>query len=274
MYIQGNRQYEYHVKTYGHPSKFGFKDVIPTWKADKFDPDHLMQLYKKAGAKYFCSMGVHHDNFDLWKSTHQPRWNAVAIGAEEGHRRAVGRKPPQKQGLRFAVSEHLAPSYNWFSTSHTQRQDRPARRRALRRRRSRLRRSLSRIADGLSATAQRIRTIARRRIPGSSTTSSASRTWSTTTSPTCSTPMAASSSRNTAWRWWRTSTTRAPRCHGGRVRSRLHQQDAERLRDRNLRARSGARRRRRHSGQPLADRHLHRRLALQQGSEVQDRPSA
>src|ERR1022692_4114158 len=40
MYIEGNRQYEYHVKTYGHPSKFGFKDVIPTWRADKFDPEH------------------------------------------------------------------------------------------------------------------------------------------------------------------------------------------------------------------------------------------
>jgi alpha-L-fucosidase len=66
MYIQGNRQYEYHVKTYGHPTKVGYKDVIPIWKADKFDPDHLLGLYKKAGTKYFCSMAVHHDGFDLW----------------------------------------------------------------------------------------------------------------------------------------------------------------------------------------------------------------
>src|SRR5690349_12530200 len=117
MYIQGQRQYDYHVKTYGHPTKFGFKDVIPTWKADQFDADHLMQLYKKAGAKYFCSMGVHHDGFDLWKSTHQPRWNAVAAGPKKD---VVGlfKKAAQKQGLRFAVSEHLGPSYNWFSTSH------------------------------------------------------------------------------------------------------------------------------------------------------------
>jgi alpha-L-fucosidase len=118
MYIQGHRQYEYHVKTYGHPTKFGFKDVVPTWKADKFDPDHLLQLYKKAGAKYFCSMAVHHDGFDLWKSEHQPRWNAVAAGPKKD---IVGlfRKATAKQGLRFAVSEHLAPSYHWFSTSHT-----------------------------------------------------------------------------------------------------------------------------------------------------------
>jgi alpha-L-fucosidase len=118
MYIQGERQYEYHVKTYGHPSKVGFKDVIATWKADKFDPDHLMQLYKQAGAKYFCSMGVHHDNFDLWNSKYQPRWNAVAAGPKKD---IVGlfRKAALRQGLKFAVSEHLSNSYNWFATSHT-----------------------------------------------------------------------------------------------------------------------------------------------------------
>jgi alpha-L-fucosidase len=117
MYIQGHKQYKYHVATYGHPSKVGFKDVIATWKGDRFDPEHLMQLYRKAGAKYFCSMGVHHDNFDLWHSKHQPRWNAVAAGLKKD---VVGlfRQAALKQGLKFAVSEHLSNSYNWFSTSH------------------------------------------------------------------------------------------------------------------------------------------------------------
>ena len=72
MYLEGSRQYKYHVEKYGHPSKFGFKDIIPTWKAERFDPAHLMSLYKKAGAKYFVSMGVHHDNFDLWNSRYHP----------------------------------------------------------------------------------------------------------------------------------------------------------------------------------------------------------
>jgi alpha-L-fucosidase len=117
MYIQGHKQYEYHVKTYGHPTRVGYKDVIPIWKADKFDPDHLLGLYKKAGAKYFCSMAVHHDGFDLWNSKHQPRWNSVALGPK---RDIVGgfKKAAEKHGLRFGVSEHLAPSYHWFSTSH------------------------------------------------------------------------------------------------------------------------------------------------------------
>lgn len=117
MYMQGSRQYEYHVKTYGHPSKVGFKDVIATWKADKFDPEYLMQLYVKAGAKYFCTMGVHHDNFDLWKSVYQPKWNAVASGPRKD---IVGlwKRAAAKHGLRFAISEHLSNSYNWFATSH------------------------------------------------------------------------------------------------------------------------------------------------------------
>ena len=102
--------------TYGHPSKFGFKDIIPTWKAEKFDPDHLMDLYKKAGAKYFMSMGVHHDNFDLWNSKHT-RWNAVNMGPKKD---IVGlfRKAALKHGLKFGVSEHLWISYNWFGVSH------------------------------------------------------------------------------------------------------------------------------------------------------------
>jgi alpha-L-fucosidase len=116
MYIQGQWQYEHHVKTYGHPTKFGFKDIIPTWKADKFDADYLMSLYKQAGAKYFVSMGVHHDNFDLWDSKHT-RWNSVRMGPRKD---IVGlfRRAAVKHGLRFGVSEHLAMSYKWFSVSH------------------------------------------------------------------------------------------------------------------------------------------------------------
>ncbi|MBI4874868.1 MAG: alpha-L-fucosidase [Acidobacteria bacterium] len=116
MYIEGHRQYKYHVKKYGHPSKFGFKDVIPTWKAEKFDAEALMALYRKAGAKYFVSMGVHHDNFDLWNSRHNP-WNAVKMGPKKDIL-GLFRKAAQRQGLKFGVSEHLGVSYNWFQTSH------------------------------------------------------------------------------------------------------------------------------------------------------------
>ncbi|MGH2644218.1 MAG: alpha-L-fucosidase, partial [Chitinophagaceae bacterium] len=122
-YMQGSRQYEYHVKKYGHPSKFGFKDIIPTWKAERFDPDYLVGLYKNAGAKYFVSMGVHHDNFDLLNSKYT-RWNAVNMGPK---RDIVGefQQAAKKHGLRFGVSDHLWISWKWFSTSHGSDQEGP-----------------------------------------------------------------------------------------------------------------------------------------------------
>jgi alpha-L-fucosidase len=117
MYMQGSAQYMYHCETFGHPTKVGFKDLIPMFKGDRFDPDHLIDLYARAGAKYFFSMGVHHDNFDMWNSKYQPRWNAVATGPKKD---IVGmwKVAARKRGLYFGVSEHLSNSFDWFSTSH------------------------------------------------------------------------------------------------------------------------------------------------------------
>jgi alpha-L-fucosidase len=111
-----NPDYTDHLERYGHPSKFGYKDIIPLWKAEKWDPEQLMALYKKAGAKYFVSMGSHHDNFFLWDSKIH-RWNAVNMGPKKD---VVGlwQKAAQKEGLRFGVSEHLGASFTWFQTSH------------------------------------------------------------------------------------------------------------------------------------------------------------
>ncbi len=116
MYEEGNKHYKYHLEHYGHPSEFGYKDIIPLWKAEKWDPDRLMALYKKAGARYFVSMGTHHDNFFLWNSKLHS-WNAVNMGPK---RDVVGdwQKAAQKLGLRFGVSEHLGASFTWFQSSH------------------------------------------------------------------------------------------------------------------------------------------------------------
>jgi alpha-L-fucosidase len=117
MYIQGQEQYDDHLKRFGHPSKVGYKDLIPLFTADRWDPEHLMDLYVKAGAKYFFSMGVHHDNFDMWNSRHQPRWNAVAAGPKKD---IVGlwAQAARKRGLRFGVSDHLSNSFDWYAPAH------------------------------------------------------------------------------------------------------------------------------------------------------------
>lgn len=101
MYKEGTAQYNRHIKRYGHPSVFGYKDIIPLWKAEKFNPDELIQLYKETGAKYFVSMAAHHDNFFLWNSKLH-RWNSVNMGP---HRDIVGawQEACKKAGLYFVL---------------------------------------------------------------------------------------------------------------------------------------------------------------------------
>jgi alpha-L-fucosidase len=112
MYVEGHWQYKSHLERYGHPSKFGFKDVIHEWKAEKFDPEGLVALYKKAGAKYFFALANHHDNFDLWDSKYQP-WNSVNLGPKKNLIDGWA-KAARSNGLRFGVSVHAAHAWTWY----------------------------------------------------------------------------------------------------------------------------------------------------------------
>ena len=116
MYIQGSSTYNYHVKTYGHPSKFGFKDIDALWKAEKWNPEGLMDLYQAAGAKYFMSLANHHDNFDNFNSKHH-NWNSTKIGPMKD---IVGTWSAicKRRGIRFGVSNHSAHAWHWFQTAY------------------------------------------------------------------------------------------------------------------------------------------------------------
>lgn len=115
MYDKTKPEYKYHQEHYGHQSTFGYKDFIPMWKAENFNPDELVSLFKEAGAKYFSPCAVHHDNFDLWDSKHH-KYNAVNMGPEKD---LIGmfKEATLKQGLRFGVTTHLSRSYSWLNTS-------------------------------------------------------------------------------------------------------------------------------------------------------------
>ncbi len=115
MYLTNSAQYRFHTNHYGSPAEFGFKDVIHQWKAENWDPDKLIALYKRAGAQYFFALANHHDNFDNWNSKYQP-WNSVKIGPQKD---LIGgwAKAARKYGLKFGVSVHAAHAWTWYEPS-------------------------------------------------------------------------------------------------------------------------------------------------------------
>lgn len=115
MYKQGSDQYNWHVQNYGHPSKAGFKEVIYSWKADKWDPEKLVALYKRAGAQYFFAMANHHDNMDLWNSKYQ-QWNTVRVGPHKDIL-AGWAAAAKKNQLPFGLSVHAAHAWSWLEVS-------------------------------------------------------------------------------------------------------------------------------------------------------------
>ncbi len=107
---RSRRQTAKHRERFGHPADFGHKDLCRLWRAEKFDPEELMERFRRTGARYFVSMAAHCDNFDLWDSAHQP-WNSVNVGPRSD---IVARwaAAARGAGLRFGVSMH-AGSWTW-----------------------------------------------------------------------------------------------------------------------------------------------------------------
>ncbi len=109
---QGERHYKHHVERYGHPSKIGLKDYCKDFTAEQWDPDHLLDLYKRAGAQYFVAMANHHDNFDNWNSSQQP-WNSVNMGPKRDLIKEWSAAAKKKK-MYFGVSVHAARTWKWL----------------------------------------------------------------------------------------------------------------------------------------------------------------
>lgn len=119
MYMQnvgsetfGANAYPYHLRHFGHPSEFGFKDVIHQWKAERLDTDSLMRYFKSIGAKYFVALAAHHDHFDNFNSTYH-EWNSVNVGPKKD---IIGlfRKSAAKYKIPFGVSSHDDRFMSWW----------------------------------------------------------------------------------------------------------------------------------------------------------------
>ena len=111
MYRENTSQHEHHLRTYGSPSKFGYKDFIPQFTGENFDPDHWADLFKEAGAQFAGPVGEHHDGFCMW-DTDLTNWNAMKMGPKRDVVAELERAIRAK-GMRFMMALHHAENW-WF----------------------------------------------------------------------------------------------------------------------------------------------------------------
>lgn len=112
MYYDGHWQNNWHKEHFGDPAEYGFKEVIRDWKAERWQPDSLVALYKSVGARYFFTLGQHHDNFDLWNSPYQ-EWNSVNLGPKRDIIKEWS-DACKKYGLPIGISMHGSHTWTWM----------------------------------------------------------------------------------------------------------------------------------------------------------------
>ena len=102
MYLKDSVAYQHHLATYGSQTTFGYKDFLPRFTAEHFDPGAWATLFQQAGAKYVVPVAEHHDGFAMYDCSFT-RWNAVKMGPQRdvlGELAAATRR----QGLTFGFS--------------------------------------------------------------------------------------------------------------------------------------------------------------------------
>ena len=114
MYRRGTEENRHHLKNYGPVSSFGYKDFIPLFKAERFDPDEWAELFLSSGARFAGPVAEHHDGFSMWASRVNPR-NASRMGPQ---RDVVGEleKAVRKRRMRFLTTFHHAHNWWFFPT--------------------------------------------------------------------------------------------------------------------------------------------------------------
>jgi alpha-L-fucosidase len=121
MYKAGDPAYEHFLKTYGSLENLGYKDLIPKFRAEKWDPVDWAKLFKSAGARYVIPVAEHHDGFSMY-DCELSDWTAVKMGP---HRDIVGdlAKAVRSAGLHFGLSSHRAEHNYYFDEGRSIRSD-------------------------------------------------------------------------------------------------------------------------------------------------------
>ena len=113
MYVQGTPEHDFHIETFGPHTEFGYKDFIPQFKAENFDPCAWTDLFKESGAKYIVPVAEHHDGFAMYDSSFS-KWNAVNMGPK---RDVIGElaQATRDAGMTFGLSSHRAENWWYFN---------------------------------------------------------------------------------------------------------------------------------------------------------------
>jgi alpha-L-fucosidase len=110
-----SKAYEYHVKRFGNPDQFGYKDMIKLFQPKKFNADEWASLFEKSGARFAGPVAIHHDNFAMWDSD-VSRWNIMNnLGFD-----AVGElmQAIKSRGMKFVTTFHHSFSWYFFNESY------------------------------------------------------------------------------------------------------------------------------------------------------------
>ena len=104
---------KWHTDHYGAPDKFGYKDFIPMFKAEKFNAEEWAELYKNSGARYVMPGAQHHENFAMWDSRVTP-FNSVSMGPR---RDVIGElaKAVRRRGMKFGIANHGIENFQFIN---------------------------------------------------------------------------------------------------------------------------------------------------------------
>jgi alpha-L-fucosidase len=111
MYQKDSAVYTHQIAAHGPETTFGYKDYIPMFRAQHFDPQDWARLLHDAGARYVVPVAEHHDGFAMYDSG-LSEWTAKKMGP---HRDVIGELATamRAQGIHFGLSTHREEHY-WF----------------------------------------------------------------------------------------------------------------------------------------------------------------
>lgn len=117
MYLEGSPEYNHHIETYGKQKDFGYKDFIPMFKAENYDPQKWAALIEESGAKFVVPVAEHHDGFQMYDSD-LSIYNAANMGPK---RNVVGelKEAVEQRDIKFCASSHRAEHWWFFNGGRT-----------------------------------------------------------------------------------------------------------------------------------------------------------